>query len=747
MKTTISKTVEGVLAVVTGLALSTHAGVVATDGNVPAGLFPGGTETEPAIYIIGENGPFTRDYGATPLDIGYKRSTVDGYSWVHLHIRNGSSVTSGDDSRVGSFSSRHDRLVRLTGGSTWTVNGKLSCPTSGWNNNLEIYEGSVVDCQTFAYGGTDSDGMLIVSNANSRMLIALGITGGTASGASSRMIIQDLGLVRVDAPTNTYIDTVDLHEGFFAWKGDHSNEDPFYNVRGWNGTNWQDVHAPGEEPFIYSATYCETDAEAKLLTADPAKGFAGYDGLGGYTLYTSHLPTPDVFVETDRGREDFSTNQNPNGVWSYGTLDKGYSNFTLLDTYSGDAFTGGWHVPNLGHPDGRWVWVNFSDETRFGAAPGQLSLHPRLDSAVGILGPGFPGVMRWTAPRSGSAHVVGRFYEGDTGPGNNRVSHAGEVLWSGDAGTYDLMVSVSAGDTIDFTAAGQWNYGSAPVDAYIELIHTNSTTNLLMVVSEHGNPSPPIGTNEVLNGTTVPCSVAPVTNGLTSYSASGWRLTGQPPAGGTTNAFNLLSTATTATLTWHWQTNFWLQVNVNGSGSVTPTDGFHPRDSVQTLSATPATGWLFLGWTGDASGTNDASVTMTAPRTVVATFSEDADGDGLTNTEEANVGSNPWLVDTDGDGFDDKTEVDHGLNAVTPDGWITDYIRANGTTFDLYPSNAVLDVALGQLLIETAGGTATLRLQLRQTDDLVTWTNAGAAVTWQIPIDAARQFLRVRSAP
>ncbi|MDP2312157.1 MAG: hypothetical protein Q8P41_04575 [Pseudomonadota bacterium] len=40
----------------------------------------------------------------------------------------------------------------------------------------------------------------------------------------------------------------------------------------------------------------------------------------------------------------------------------------------------------------------------------------------------------------------------------------------------------------------------------------------------------------------------------------------------------------------------------------------------------------------------------------------DSDGDGLTNTEEAELGTDPDAADSDGDGFDDKAEVDVGLN-------------------------------------------------------------------------------------
>lgn len=38
----------------------------------------------------------------------------------------------------------------------------------------------------------------------------------------------------------------------------------------------------------------------------------------------------------------------------------------------------------------------------------------------------------------------------------------------------------------------------------------------------------------------------------------------------------------------------------------------------------------------------------------------DSDRDGLTDAEEAKLGTDPHLVDTDGDGYSDKQEVDTG---------------------------------------------------------------------------------------
>ena len=152
-----------------------------------------------------------------------------------------------------------------------------------------------------------------------------------------------------------------------------------------------------------------------------------------------------------------------------------------------------------------------------------------------------------------------------------------------------------------------------------------------------------------------------------------------------------------------------------------------------------------MGWSGDAFGTNEAFMMMTEPRAVMATFSDDADGDGLSNNKETTLGSDPWNSDTDGDGFDDKLEVDNGGSPTVSDQWRVDYIHNNGGDFDLYPSNVVLNVEIGQILLKTDGGIATLNLQLKESDDLVSWTNSGLPQVWSEDIGSEKKFFRVRS--
>src|SRR5207247_10169199 len=66
-----------------------------------------------------------------------------------------------------------------------------------------------------------------------------------------------------------------------------------------------------------------------------------------------------------------------------------------------------------------------------------------------------------------------------------------------------------------------------------------------------------------------------------------------------------------------------LSVTLVGSGTVakSPNQATYTHGTVVQLTATPAAGWHFVSWSGDASGTaNPLSVTMDADKSITATF-------------------------------------------------------------------------------------------------------------------------------
>lgn len=195
----------------------------------------------------------------------------------------------------------------------------------------------------------------------------------------------------------------------------------------------------------------------------------------------------------------------------------------------------------------------------------------------------------------------------------------------------------------------------------------------------------------------------------------------------------------------------------NGSG----VTGAYTNNAVVAISANEPLAWeLFAGWVAtptqyvsnfeNASAPNTTFTMPSSDVTVAATFVDtgiDSDGEGLIDSAEDANGTDPFDPDTDDDGFDDFFEVENNWNPLVADSNVEIYVRTHGENFDLYPSNVVLDVSVGQMLLEIIEGEARLSLQLEQTDDLTTysWTNAGDAVEWVLSVDTNKQFFRVRS--
>jgi predicted glutamine amidotransferase len=68
-----------------------------------------------------------------------------------------------------------------------------------------------------------------------------------------------------------------------------------------------------------------------------------------------------------------------------------------------------------------------------------------------------------------------------------------------------------------------------------------------------------------------------------------------------------------------------LTITTGGSGSVivNPADSSYAKGTVVTLTASPSSGWMFSGWSGDISGnTNPITITMDGAKTVIASFTE-----------------------------------------------------------------------------------------------------------------------------
>lgn len=156
-----------------------------------------------------------------------------------------------------------------------------------------------------------------------------------------------------------------------------------------------------------------------------------------------------------------------------------------------------------------------------------------------------------------------------------------------------------------------WYYISQDKNRFPNLTTTTKYTLTTSIVGS-GSVSPASGS---FNSGSVQTLTATPANG---FVFSGW-------SGGATGTTNPLSVTMNAnksiTATFTAVPTYTLTTKTVGSGTVSPASGTFNQGSTQILTAKPASGFIFTGWTGDATGSsNPISVTLNGNKTVTATF-------------------------------------------------------------------------------------------------------------------------------
>jgi len=132
------------------------------------------------------------------------------------------------------------------------------------------------------------------------------------------------------------------------------------------------------------------------------------------------------------------------------------------------------------------------------------------------------------------------------------------------------------------------------------------TQYYLTVSSAHDSPSPPSGWSD--SGTNITASVsAQVLAGNTQYICTGWAGTGSVPASGTATSVSFTINAPSS-ITWLWQTQFYLTISTSLSKSSPVSGWFNANTSVTEQVANPVvangntgTYYYCYGWAGTGS--------------------------------------------------------------------------------------------------------------------------------------------------
>lgn len=196
-------------------------------------------------------------------------------------------------------------------------------------------------------------------------------------------------------------------------------------------------------------------------------------------------------------------------------------------------------------------------------------------------------------------------------------------------------------------------------------------------------------TQSVDAGTMTSCTVNDLIEGKTYYFAA----TSYDSKGNQSAYSNEVSKTVPST------TQYTLDITRNGSGSGTVTgsgincgsvcSGSYSPGTVVTLSATPATGSTFAGWSGACSGTGSCVVTMNASKTVTATFNSTAATYDITATATGKgsitaVNNTSVTTATSGDTTISVVKVAKGasqqFNIAPNTGYYVVSVVADGTT-------------------------------------------------------------------
>ncbi len=240
---------------------------------------------------------------------------------------------------------------------------------------------------------------------------------------------------------------------------------------------------------------------------------------------------------------------------------------------------------------------------------------------------------------------------------------------------------------------------NGPINEIASLTHQYSLT----VSSSQGTPAPNsewvnIGTqiNETLLGSPSAGSTG------TQYVCTGWSGTGSVPASGSTVSVSFTINVPSS-ITWNWKTQY--QLTVSSAHSSATGGGWYDSGSTahatlggaETVSDSPGIQYVFVDWTGDASGSdlNSSSIIMNAPKTATAEWKTQY---YLTVTSAYSTPSGAGWYDS---GSVTYAHLDNGTNSETSDirhvfiGWSGDasgtvYSQSNGITMN-GPKTATAD--------------------------------------------------------
>ncbi|RYD20430.1 MAG: hypothetical protein EOP88_15075, partial [Verrucomicrobiaceae bacterium] len=214
--------------------------------------------------------------------------------------------------------------------------------------------------------------------------------------------------------------------------------------------------------------------------------------------------------------------------------------------------------------------------------------------------------LNWTVsstPSNGAANITAQ---------SNTTASIGYTPSLGFTGTDSFQVTVT-----DIA-------GSATIT--VNVVVSNPDGNpTLTIVTPHGTSTPAAGSYEHPRNTALTNTATDEIGTTTRHLVTGWSMTGDGPATGTGNSVNMTLTRD-STLTWLFRTDHRIETSVSGNGTVNVSSGWFEAGKPLQITAIPAAGHHFTGWTGDTAGCQTGGKSIVIPMdrartTITANFS------------------------------------------------------------------------------------------------------------------------------
>ncbi|GAA4814070.1 hypothetical protein GCM10023330_22290 [Litoribaculum gwangyangense] len=133
------------------------------------------------------------------------------------------------------------------------------------------------------------------------------------------------------------------------------------------------------------------------------------------------------------------------------------------------------------------------------------------------------------------------------------------------------------------------------------------------------------------------------------------------------------------------------QASPQSGGTVSPSSGTYEEGSSVIITATPSDNFVFINWTGAASGFNNpVNITVNSNVTVTAVFESDDDNDGIPNSADL-CPDTPEGENVDNDGcsnrqYDDDNDGVPNSADTCPDTPEGESVNSNGCSYSQDPS-------------------------------------------------------------